>query len=243
MVHALRPLVRALARLHPVTFEGTENLPQGPAILVGNHGTLGYESLLFFERIFTECGRLPVGLADRFFFKIPGVRDVLVRLGGARGTIPNGLRALSQGNLLVIYPGGARETLKHESDKYRLLWGKSFGFARLALKAGVPIIPFAGAGVDDTFRIVAHIPGSGRMLMGHAKYDLPLVWGRRGLLPEAVPFSFRFGKPVVPPTGANADDDGAVRAFHHDVWTRTQALLSDLTRDWSIANLGDHPKL
>jgi 1-acyl-sn-glycerol-3-phosphate acyltransferase len=237
MVSALRPWIRALARIHPVTFQGIENVPRGPAILIGNHGTLGYESLLFFERVLAECGRLPVGLADRFFFKIPGVRDVLVRLGGARGTIANGLRALAEGQLLVIYPGGARETLKRESDKYRLLWDKSFGFARLALAAGVPIIPFAAAGVDDTFRVVAHVPWSGRMLMGHGKYDLPLVWGQHGPLPKPVPFTFRFGAPIAPPDGVSADDDEGVRALHRDAWTRTETLLRDLVAEWTMTNL------
>jgi len=229
----VRPLVRALSLLHPVRVEGVENLPSGPALLVGNHGMLGYESPLFFERILAACGRLPIGLADRWFFRVPGVRDLLVRLGGTYGSAAHGLAALRRGHLLVCYPGGAREVFKHESDKYRCLWEKSVGFVRLALSAGVPIIPFAAAGVDDTFHVVKHLEGSGQLLMGHAKYDLPLVWGRRGPLPNPVPFWFRFGKPLSAPAGTRATDDDAVRTLHREVWTRTQTMVDDLVGEWT----------
>ncbi len=234
LVRAVRPLVRAMARLHAVTCEGIENIPKdGPAILVGNHGMLGYESLLFFERILTDCGRLPIGLADRWFFRVPGLRDVLVRLGGAYGSMPNGLAALERGELLVVYPGGARETLKHERDKYRLQWEQSLGFARLAIAAGVPIVPFAAAGVDDAFRVVGHLGGSGQLLMGHSKYDLPLVWGERGILPRPVPFSFHFGEPIAPPAGARADDEVVVRELHGRAWTIATAMLKAAVARWT----------
>ena len=223
-----------MTRLHAVTCDGVEHIPSdGPAILVGNHGMLGYESLLFFERILSERGRLPVGLADRWFFKVPGLRDVLVRLGGAYGNMANGLAALRRGELLVIYPGGARETFKHERDKYRLQWEQSLGFARLAIATGVPIVPFAAAGVDDVFRIIAHLGGSGQLLMGHPKYDLPVVWGERGIMPRPVPFSFHFGEPIAAPAGARADDDEVVRELHGRVWARAAGMLEAAVARWA----------
>jgi 1-acyl-sn-glycerol-3-phosphate acyltransferase len=234
-VRAVRPFVRALSLVHPVTIDGMRNLPTGPALLVGNHGLLGYESPLFFERVLAACGRLPIGLADRWFFRVPGLRDLVVRLGGTYGSAANGLRALRRGNLVVCYPGGAREVLKHERDKYRLLWQKSVGFVRLALSAQVPIVPFAAAGVDDTFRILTHLRGSGELLMGHGKYDLPLVWGSLGPLPRAVPFWFRFGEPIVPPAGAKATDEDVVRELHDKVWKRTQAMVDGLVGEWAAA--------
>ncbi len=233
LVSAVRPLVRAMSILHPVTVDGVRHVPSGPALLVGNHGMLGYESPIFFERVLAACGRLPIGLADRWFFKVPGLRDLIVRLGGTYGSAANGLRALRRGELVVCYPGGAREVLKHERDKYRLLWEKSVGFVRLALSAKVPIVPFAAAGVDDTFKVVGHVPGSGQLLMGHGKYDLPLVWGKHGPLPNPVPFWFRFGEPVVPPPGAKSTDEDVVRELHALVWSRTQDLVDELVREWT----------
>lgn len=233
LVRVVRPFVRALALLHPIRIEGIHHLPKGPALLVGNHGTLGYESPFFFERILALCGRLPVGLADRWFFKVPVLRDALVRLGGTYGCAGNALNALRCGHLVVCYPGGAREVLKHARDKYRLLWEKSLGFVRLALSAGVPIIPFAAAGVDDAFTVVARLRGSGELLMGHRKYDLPLVWGKRGPLPNPVPFWFRFGEPVFLPQGASPTDRDIVASLQERVWSRTQTMLDDLVVEWT----------
>jgi 1-acyl-sn-glycerol-3-phosphate acyltransferase len=234
LVRAVRPLVRALELMHPVKLDGVENVPRGAALLVGNHGMLGYESPLFFERVLATCGRLPIGLADRWFFHVPGVRDLLVRLGGAYGSAKNGLRALRRGDLVVCYPGGAREVLKTSAQKYRCLWERSVGFARLAIATGVPIIPFAAAGVDDTYRVLARLRGTGRLLMGHCKYDLPIVWGL-GPIPRPVPFWFRFGAPILPPKNVKSTDRDAVLTTHAEVWSRTQAMLDDLVAGWSAA--------
>ena len=230
LIQLARPIVRALARLHPLRLEGSEHLPRGPALLVGNHGV---RSPFFFERVLDASGRMPIGLADRWFFRVPGLRDVLVRMGGAYGCTRNALRALARGDLVVCYPGGAREVLKQERDKYRCLWRESLGFVRLAIAAGVPIVPFAAAGVDHTYRVLTHLKGTGHALMGHGKYDLPLVWGL-GPLPRPVPFWFRLGTPVLPPQNDRSEnDDAAVRELHTDVWTRTQRMVDELVEEWS----------
>ncbi len=239
LVAIARPMIRALEAVHPVRFDGVENLPDGPALLVGNHGLLGYETALFFERIFAETGRLPRGCADRWFFKVPLLRDVLVRVGGMYGAPQNADHALSRGELVVCYPGGAREVLKHDpAQRYRLRWEKSSGFARVALRNRVPIIPFAAAGVDDTYSIVSRLRGTGRFLMGNDKYDLPLLFGR-GPFPAPVPFWFRIGKPISPFVDPDAtellDADSAVSALHRRAWESSQTLLDDLVVEWRAA--------
>lgn len=236
VVAIVRPLLRVLHALHAPRFGGLEHLPRGPALLVGNHGLLGYETLLFFERIFEATGRMPRGLADRWFFRVPGLRSALVRLGGMYGTPENALDALERGHHVVCYPGGVREVLKRgPDDLYRLRWETSTGFVRVALQAGVPIIPFAAAGVDHTYKIVSRLTGSGRFLMGHDKYDLPVLWGN-GPLPEKVPFWFQLGAPIhprLPPHAAR--DDIAVRTLHRDVSMQAQRLLDRLMAEWRAA--------
>lgn len=224
VVSALKPIAKLVSRVHPVRLEGLDHLPRGPALMVGNHGILGYETLVFFHHVHEHTGRLPLGLADRWFFRVPGLRDILVRCGGMLGNRPNARAALGRGDWVVAYPGGAREVLKrHNAAKYRLQWGGSLGFARLASELQIPIVPFAAAGVDHTFDIVASLRGTGRLLMQHAKYDLPLLWGL-GPFPRPVPFWFRFGPPIEPVP--------SVETLHAHAWQTTQSLLDELTREW-----------
>ncbi len=231
LTDVVRVGVRALRLYHPIRFEGAENLPDGPALLVGNHGLLGYEALFFFEEIFRRTGRRPVGLADRWFFEIPGLRDLLVRIGGAYGHRRNALRLLSVGNLVICYPGGARETFKASAaERYRLRWAQSLGFVRIALESGVPIVPFAAAGVDDTFDIEGRHEGFGRWWMGHDKYDVPRLRGVGRLpIPRPVPFLFRVGEPM---RVGGAASESAVRAWHRAACERAQALLDATVADW-----------
>jgi 1-acyl-sn-glycerol-3-phosphate acyltransferase len=242
LLSAARRVVRAVGRVHPVHVEGVENIPEGGAILVGNHGLLGWETPFFVERISAELGRMPIGLADKWFFRVPGIRDLLVRIGGAYCSVKNGYEALRRGELVVCYPGGAREVMKSEKDKYRCLWDRSVGFVRLALMAGVPIVPFAAAGVDDTFDVLGRLHGTGKLLMNDSKYDLPLVWGW-GPLPRPVPFWFRIGHAIHLPSGVRSTNVAAVLELHRWLWTHTQEMVDDLVARWRAVNGRSMPAL
>lgn len=76
-----------------------------------------------------------------------------------------------------MYPGGIDESLKPKRDRNRLKWGARDGFARVALRARVPILPIAGAGIDETYTIHVREPWLGRRLLGSARYDLPIASG------------------------------------------------------------------
>jgi len=127
--------------------EGLENLPEdGAAILAGNH--LSFSDSIFLPLV---CKRKITFLAKSDYFNTPGVKGLLTRLFmSAAGQVPvdrsggraseaalrTGLRVLGEGNLLGIYPEGTR------SGDGRLYRGKT-GVARMALEAGVPVIPCA----------------------------------------------------------------------------------------------------
>ncbi|MCW2530383.1 MAG: 1-acyl-sn-glycerol-3-phosphate acyltransferase [Pseudonocardiales bacterium] len=127
--------------------EGLENIPaDGPAILASNH-------LSFCDSFFLPVAvpRRVTFLAKAEYFTSPGVKGYLSRLFfGAVGQVPvdrsdadaagaalnTGVRILRQGALLGIYPEGTR------SPDGRLYRGKT-GVARMALEAGVVVIPCA----------------------------------------------------------------------------------------------------
>jgi 1-acyl-sn-glycerol-3-phosphate acyltransferase len=145
----LGPLMRLLAR---PTIEGVHHIPEnGGAILAGNHLAVADSFLvpLLLPRRVTYLAKREyfiqpglVGWIKRVFFT--GVGQVPVdRASGsaAQAALETAVRLLREGKLLGIYPEGTR------SPDGRLYKGKT-GVARMALEAGVPVIPVAVIGTN-----------------------------------------------------------------------------------------------
>lgn len=225
---------RLEALYHRATLEGAEHLPAGPALLVGNHGLYGLETPAFFYLVKGATGRFPFGLADRRVFGWMPMQAVLARVGGVVGTRENALTLLNGGHLVVCYPGGAREVFKAKEDRYRLAWDRARGFARVAIQAQVPVVPFAGLGVDDSFVNFGH-PSIARRVLG--RYAVPLSVGL-GPLPLPVRFRFRLGAPLEPPDSLDEVDD-----FKVEVQRAVEQLLFEglLAEDGEEANAEPAP--
>jgi 1-acyl-sn-glycerol-3-phosphate acyltransferase len=148
---ALGPILRLFFR---PWVEGIENLPEeGGAILASNH--LSFSDSFFLpmmvERRITFLakgdyftGRGLKGKLTAGFFK--SINQVPVDRSGGRASeaaLNKGVEILNRGDLLGIYPEGTR------SPDGRLYRGKT-GIARMALEAGVPVIPVA---MINTFEI------------------------------------------------------------------------------------------
>jgi 1-acyl-sn-glycerol-3-phosphate acyltransferase len=205
-----RRAAAALRAYHRATLDGIEHLPTGPALIVGNHGTLGFETPVFFYLLHTVTGRYPAGLADRTMFGRWPIRPLVERVGGVVGTRESARRLLGEGHLVVCYPGGVREVFKGPRGKHRLAWDGATGFARVAIEAQVPVLPFAGVGIDDAYVNLGH--PLGRVL---GRYTAPLAVG-----PLPARFRFRLGAPLAPPRGI----EEAV-GFKQTVQDAVEALL------------------
>ncbi len=145
----LGPLMRLAC--HPQV-HGAEHLPaRGGAILASNH--LAVADSFFLPLV---VRRRVTFLAKREYFTTPGLRGWFKRqffsaagqvpidrssASAARAALDTGVRLLAAGNLLGIYPEGTR------SPDGRLYKGKT-GVARMALEAGVPVIPVVMVGTD-----------------------------------------------------------------------------------------------
>ncbi len=168
-------------RYFSLQVEGVHHVPtDSPAVLASNH-------LSFVDSIV-----LPVSLdrplyylgkADywdswrtRWFFEGTGVVPV-DRAGGdkAEGALRTGVRILESNELLGIYPEGTR------SPDGRLYRGKT-GPARIAITAGVPIIPCAVIGTDK-------------------------AWPEGSRVPRRAPVMVRYGRPIDLSRYADRPDD------------------------------------
>lgn len=150
-----RPLARWLAAYHRITITGTAH--PGPCIYVAHHGA-GYLNMdlalavyaIGWRSWFEDGGpppnlRIAASVGNALERALPG----LARLKGDAGLIDPSealcLRALEAGHQLLITPGGRREA-SPRARGYRLRWDDRYGFARLALATGVPIVPLAAVG-------------------------------------------------------------------------------------------------
>jgi 1-acyl-sn-glycerol-3-phosphate acyltransferase len=220
----------ALGAAHSVTqpvFIDIENVPRsGPFMLVGNHQLLGLQDLpslvLELER---RRGVRVRGMGDHAHFAIPGWRDVLRAMGAVPGTRENCAALLAAGEAVLVFPGGAREVYKRRDQRYQLLWGERTGFARMAIAAGCPIVPFAAVGAEDRFEVAVDIDhpvaAPARALAeraGRADVGTVLVKGPgRGVLPNFGRLYFRFGEPIATTPWAGRAEDPEARAECRDL--------------------------
>ena len=146
------PVVRFLFRLR---WRGLEHVPrEGGAVLAANHNSnldpwpLG---LPLFPRRFLRF----MGKSELFWFPL----GVFIRAGGAfkvrRGeadteAIAKAVALVREGHLVVMFPEGTRR-VKGLRKKHEARWHT--GAARIALEAGVPLVPAAIAGTDGIARL------------------------------------------------------------------------------------------
>ena len=132
--------------------DGVDQIPrEGGAILVSNHMAVADS---FFMPLMMP--RRVTFLAKREYFTGTGVRGKFKKAffsgvgqvpidrssgAAAQAALDTGVRLLSEGKLLGVYPEGTR------SPDGRLYKGKT-GVARMALEAGVQVIPIAMFGTD-----------------------------------------------------------------------------------------------
>ncbi len=198
----LGPLLRVLFRPR---VDGARHVPPyGPAILASNH--LSFSDSIFLPLVLDRRITFPAkmeyftdrslkGRLKAFFFRGTG-QIPIDRTGGpaSRAAIDAGLQVLAHGGLFGIYPEGTR------SPDGRLYRGKT-GIARMAVEAGVPIIPVAMIGTDKAQPTGQKIPTITRV-------------------------GVRFGRPIdVSPYVGRQDDRGALRELTDQV----MAALAELS--------------
>jgi hypothetical protein len=156
LIGELDRLFQPLRRLLSPVSLGLEHLPcEGAVLLTGNHTLYGLLDIpMLGLEVYEKTGRTVRGLADHNHFALPVWRDLLRRIGAVRGTRENCARLFEGGEAVLVFPGGGREVMKHKHEEYKLIWKERIGFARLAIRHGVPIVPFASVGVEDMFEIV-----------------------------------------------------------------------------------------
>ncbi len=197
-----------------LVIEGAENVPAtGGVLLASNH-----QSWLDVQVLVASSPRRVHFIAKSEFEDWPVLRhlirwseSVFVRRGGDNAALDSVVEALRDGWAVAIYPEG---TIPGEEDiprravdpKTGLLPGHT-GVARLALRAGVPIVPVG-------------VSGTGRAFPPEAYPRLEVL-----RMPAPTPIIIRFGKPITLEEYRGRTED---RALFREVTENVMSEISSL---------------
>ena len=151
------PIYRSWFR---VEWEGLEKIPtDGGALLVSNHaGAIPSDAPAIMHGIETELGRPVYGLADDIFKTLPVVGTLWSRVGGVLAHPDNAYRLLrEQQQLALVFPEGTKGTGKTYGERYQLRRFGRGGFVQIAMRAGVPVVPIAVVGAEESMPILFKI--------------------------------------------------------------------------------------
>ncbi len=143
-----------------VEWEGLEKIPtDGGALLVANHaGAIPSDAPVIMHGIETELERPVYGLADELFKKLPIAGTLWSRTGGVLAHPDNAYRLLrEQDQLVLVFPEGSKGPGKTFNERYRLRRFGRGGFVQIAMRAGVPVVPIAVVGAEESMPILANI--------------------------------------------------------------------------------------
>ena len=148
-------------------WEGLEHVPtSGGALLVANHaGAIPSDAPTIMHGIEKELHRPVYGLADHFFKSTPVVGTLWSRAGGVVAHPDNAYRLLrEQQQLVLVFPEGSKGPGKTYNERYRLRRFGRGGFVEIAMRAGVPIIPIAVVGAEESMPILFKVPSVAKAL-------------------------------------------------------------------------------
>lgn len=157
LVHLLAPLVGAMERYFRAEVHGLENIPRGPALIVGNHnaGITFLEPFVFGKKYLEHTGRLDIhSLGHDALWRIPALNNALQMVGAVRASHDNAHRVFQQGRKVAVWPGGAYEAFRPWPERHRVDFGGHRGFVRLAFRHGVDIVPLLCLGGHDAFLVL-----------------------------------------------------------------------------------------
>jgi 1-acyl-sn-glycerol-3-phosphate acyltransferase len=246
MLDASLDLARWLSRHYFKTkIAGVENVPaSGAALLVGNHsaGLMPLDALFAMNEIRDAHGpdRVVHALVHDFAYVSRVAARNARKMGILRAKRESALPAMADGRLVLVYPGGDQDAFRTFAERGRIVLAGRQGFVRLAMAAGVPIIPLVSVGLHESFMVLHKGEGLARAL-GLKKLfrtevfplGLSLPWG---IAPAFFPFlplptsiEMRFCAPIA--ADGSPDDEAAVRAVYDRVEAAMQEAMDELNRN------------
>jgi 1-acyl-sn-glycerol-3-phosphate acyltransferase len=138
--------------------EGWEQLPEPPALVVGIHSgapfvwdawTVGIQ---WWRRFGPD--RVLHGTAHDALMAAPGIGAYFRSMGVLPAAPDSIAAALAAGRDVALWPGGEVDSLRPWTDRDKAVLAGRTGFIRMAINAGVPIVPVATVGGPDSMPVL-----------------------------------------------------------------------------------------
>ena len=226
--------------------EGWEHLPESPVLLIGIHSgapfvwdawTVGIQ---WWRRFGTD--RPLHGTAHDALMAAPLIGSYFRKMGVLPAAPDSIASALEAGHDVALWPGGEIDSLRPWTDRDEAVLAGRQGFIRMAIRAGVPIVPIATVGGPDAMPVLAR----GRRLAQALQLDkvarlkmfpisIQAPWGiSPAMLPE-LPLPTKIRTAFQPPgklsrDPAKAKDDDYVERKYDEVQQSIQDGMDTLAR-------------
>jgi 1-acyl-sn-glycerol-3-phosphate acyltransferase len=233
-------------RYFRLEIDGWERLPDEPCLLIGVHsgGPLTMDAwtvIMGWWRQFGEKRSLH-GTAHDVLMNNPVLGRYFRRLGVISPSRDNIQAAFDKGDDVILWPGGEVDCYRSWADRDKAVLGGRKGFIRMAMRAGVPIVPVATVGGHDTLFVLSEGRGLAKALklkerMRSEVAPITLSWPfglALHLTPfQHVPLPSKIRTQILDPIyldtdPARLDDQAYVEAMYDEIEARIQAGMDEL---------------
>jgi 1-acyl-sn-glycerol-3-phosphate acyltransferase len=226
--------------------EGWERLPEPPALFIGIHSgapfvwdawTVGVQWWRHFGG-----SRIMHGTAHDALMAAPVIGHYFRAMGVLPAAPDSIASALAAGHDVALWPGGEVDSLRPWTKRDEAILGGRTGFIRMAINAGVPIVPIATMGGPDAMPVLTRGKNLAKLLqldkLARIKvmpFALSAPWGiAPAMLPEIpLPTKIRtaFQEPVkLSRDPKKAKDDDYVQRKYEEVRESIQGGVDELAR-------------
>jgi 1-acyl-sn-glycerol-3-phosphate acyltransferase len=226
--------------------DGWEHIPEPPVLLVGIHSGAPFVwdawtvGIHWWRRFGAE--RTLHGTAHDALMAAPGIGAYFRKMGVLPASADSMAGALAAGHDVAVWPGGEVDSLRPWTKRDEAVLAGRKGFIRLAVNAGVPIVPIATVGGPDSMPVLA----TGRRIARVLQLDkvarlkmfpiaLQAPWGLSpAMLPE-IPLPTKIRTAFQPPVEIGRDprlasDDDYVEGKYEEVRASIQRGMDALAR-------------
>jgi len=240
----LVPKMEIFSSYFDAEVRGMDHVPTSPVLLIGNHsgGIITPDTSAVYASWYRTRGFDDplMGLAFDGIYGVPGWRELMRKIGQMPASMDNARAALGEGHSVLLYPGGSYEVFRPWKDRNRIVFNGRKGFVRLALRAGVPVVPVVGHGGHETTVVLARgerlakLLGLDNVRMDGAPLLFQIPWGLSFPALPGVPLPAKITVQVCEPLDwsrfgpEGADDPAVTEQCYQEITSIMQDTLDTL---------------